>query len=399
MTRENEGRFKKVILHVGSDKTGSTSLQLFLDKSRDLLLRNSVLYPPYQSGTSHKIFGSCFVSEADLLSYNDHQDELQAILDRNRDYLCLLEKLFRETDAEILLISYEGLSHLDAASFVKMKVFLEKYCDEFEIVLYVRPPLSYAASSLSQRVKLGRRICGDDEATIPCLNHQGILETIGGVFKKSQINVRLFSRETFPGGNVVLDFLSLLNLPKHVEEKVISKVRNRNFSLSQEALEIGDRMVELLDGYIPPNEFNRKRLIGSVYLPAIKGQKFQLTDLQQEAILKRSAPHIEYLSKEFDMVMPEEIFPVYKPLRISQATIDFTAKALLRILAPDFRPPTEGFSRNKGKLNKYFIFKVILKIRMLKTVKMIWTVNSPIYRSLKRVHRRFKEAAHYKAPL
>lgn len=378
MIRKNKCQFKKVILHVGSEKTGSTSIQHSLNRSRELLLSNGVFYPPGRPGHDHQaIFGSCFTAKADLLLYNHNHDELQSLIARDRDYLYTLEKSFRETQADTLLFSYEGFCHLTIDSFKDMKLFLGKYCDEFQIVFYVRTPLSYAASAMSQRVKMGLRACESD-GDIPFVNYQDILERICCVFDKSQINVRFFSKEILPNGNVVLDFLSLLNLPKYVEENIISKGRNKNYSLSQEALVIGDKMAELLNGYIPPIEFNNKRLIGSVFLRAIKGQNIQLTVLQHEEILKHTAPHVEYISREFGITMKNEPSTTRKPLGISETTIEYTAKMLLRILVPDFKRPIEDSARDESKLNRLFILRVMLTAKIFIFIRAAYRRFRPI---------------------
>lgn len=102
--RKKENRFKKVIVHVGPDKTGSTSIQYSLNRSRDILLKNGIFYPPCGPGSvRHHIFGSYFTSESDLLAYNEdsYLKERQLIIARDRDYLHSMEESFHETQADI----------------------------------------------------------------------------------------------------------------------------------------------------------------------------------------------------------------------------------------------------------------------------------------------------------
>lgn len=367
-TRKKESRFKKIILHVGPDKTGSTSIQFSLNRSRDLLLNNGVFYPPCPPcRINHGVLGSYFTSESNLLEYNDNDnlDEHELIVARDRAYLRTIENSFCETQADTLVLSYEGFVHLTEDALKKMKQFLEKYCDVFEIVFYVRAPLSYAISSMSQHVKTARRAC-KDHGDVSIVNYKVLLGKLCRCFGKDRINVRLFSKDSLPNGNVILDFLSLLNLSTIIEKKVVANGRNRSFSLSHEALLIGDKMIELLDGYLSPFEFNHERHIGSVFLPAIKGRKILLTDFQREEILKQTAPHVEYLYKEFGITMNKEPRAMYKPLRISEDTINFTANELLRVLVPDFKQPIQDSDRDERKLNRLFILRVMLTVKVLK---------------------------------
>jgi len=358
-----QNRFKKIILHVGPDKTGSTSIQSSLKKNRNLLLSNRVSYPlnsVYPGHINHHILGTCFTTEPEHLIYNEPQLSIKQC----EDILQSLDKSLSETQADTLVLSNEGFIHLTENAFRNMKKFLEKYGGEIEIVYYVRAPLSHAISAMSQHVKMCLEAC-EGGCCIHIHNHKDTLEKLICVFGKDQINVRPFSKELLPERNVVLDFLSLLDLPSAINKKIASNWRNKNISLSWEAQLIGEKMIEILDGYLSSYEFQHKRAIGNIFLPAIKGRRILLTDYQQEEILNASTPHLEYLSKEFGITIKDEPRAVYKQPSISEHTIDITAKKLLKVLVPDFKQPIEAPAQNEGKLNRFFILRVMLITKIL----------------------------------
>ncbi len=363
-SKQKKAKFKKVILHVGPDKTGSTSIQSALGGSRELLLENNVFYPltSLDVESRHHIFGSCFTSGEELFVYNPqfNKKNLEELLDRDRQYLLYLSRELDETQADIVVLSCEGFVHLSDIALDKMKRFLDQYCDTVEVVLYARAPLSYATSAMSQRVKTGKRMWQNQH--IPILIYEIFLKRLSLVFGKHQLNVRLYSKESLPQGNVVLDFLSLLNLSSQVERRIIRKETSRNPSLSQEGLLIGDRMVELLNGYIATGrEFRKERNLGEKYLPAIQGRKIHLTDRQQEIILAHAKPHLTYLNKEFGIHFHEENQYIYQPLAIYEHTIDFTAKVLLNVLVPDFDISVmESKKQSDEKLKKSGEVRVLL---------------------------------------
>ena len=56
-----------------------------------------------------------------------------------------------------------------ASSVLAMRAHCETFAERVKVLLYVRPPLSYAVSAMSQRVKMGRLIeAGNDDQQICC---------------------------------------------------------------------------------------------------------------------------------------------------------------------------------------------------------------------------------------
>jgi len=337
--RPKTSKFKKVILHIGPDKTGSTSIQKTLDAGRELLLQQGVFIGP---NGKQAILGSCMSPEPREFEYNRlHSQGMndQAIQKRDSHYITSLRKQLSETQADILVLSAEGFAYLPELAFARFKEFLSEYCEEIEIVLYIREPLSFAKSAMSQRVKTGERAW--EGISVPILPYRSIIENLLAVFDKKQLNLRLFARESLPKGNVVLDFLSLLDLPKGVQGKLEQLTPSENSSLTQEGLLVGDRMIELLDGFLSFGpEFSKKTGIGKVFLPRIQGQKIRLTGSQTKVILSSSKSHTDYLEQEFGLHLQSEQNQIEGQAPLTGDMIDFSARTLLNVLVPDFEVTT-----------------------------------------------------------
>jgi hypothetical protein len=88
---------ERVILHAGTPKTGTTSLQVYLARKRDELARRGLIYPPTDGGPSSK---------------PKHQWLVGALMAPDgREFKRRLELLLNTQDAHTLILSTEGLFH------------------------------------------------------------------------------------------------------------------------------------------------------------------------------------------------------------------------------------------------------------------------------------------------
>lgn len=186
-------------LHVGAAKTGSTSLQQAL--SHDLSDERFL----YVSGDLPN--GSFALTAAyETAPHNEgpfHAANLPGRFDRFRDrQLRLLERGFetaRHSGRDLVLSSEEtwlwsrpGLIHLREA--------LQRHHFAIQVIVYMRPRVSWIHSLFQQAVKMGGR-----DLNLP--THRGFrnlrvrnrLELFWDVFGRGQVQVRLFSPADFPG--------------------------------------------------------------------------------------------------------------------------------------------------------------------------------------------------------
>lgn len=140
-----------VILHVGTHKTGSTSIQKTLGHFRAQLLQEGVsLY----EGTNHTDFYRAFtdVPESFHQYYRGWRKKLRRDKVRGK-----IKKYFAESKCSQHLITAEDLSLLSRDSLSEMRRFLmeECGCSNVHAVCVIREPLEYLNSSLQQFIKPG----------------------------------------------------------------------------------------------------------------------------------------------------------------------------------------------------------------------------------------------------
>lgn len=210
----------KVTLHIGTEKTGTTSIQNALNRDRDALAAHGILYP--------RLFGSANHMEIAVAAMDsDTGDELQMIElgaqgCSHPEYVTRLKSRLREErDAgsyQHLVISNEHchsrLRHLDAIRRIVDLVELPP--EDFEIIVYLRRQDRLAVSLYSTRLKLGG--AGDVFPTIKpdALPHyfdfSRLLSLYSEVFGPQRLRVRLYDRESLEGGDVVSDFYRVTSL-------------------------------------------------------------------------------------------------------------------------------------------------------------------------------------------
>lgn len=134
---------KKIILHAGTPKTGTTSLQFFLDEKHDELLSQGVLYPKY------------------YLDINPpkHQWLVKLLKENNFDGIfSYLERILNEAkdkDVKNIFLSTEGIYNhwWDFSNEAKEVLRLISKYFNFELYIVFREPSSFLESFYKQNLK------------------------------------------------------------------------------------------------------------------------------------------------------------------------------------------------------------------------------------------------------
>ena len=153
---------KRLILHIGMHKTGTSSIQSTLWNSRAQLENYDVYYPTIQEFNHSFSFYPMFIDD-----HTDHVFKRVKIYepeDMKREqekWRQLWVKEFQLSNHKNFIISGENLSLLGKDDIRKLKEFVDPFFDEIRIIIYVREPISYMHSDLQQHVKSG--ICSIEE--------------------------------------------------------------------------------------------------------------------------------------------------------------------------------------------------------------------------------------------
>lgn len=194
---------KKVVLHIGMHKTGSSSIQKSLNGFDDGRVRYARLGGENHSVAIYSIFSE---SRYEKRFFRQRGIDRAAIDSKVAVYR---ERLIEELgqDREVLILSGEDISRIPAADIPAMKAFFEARCDAVQIVGYVRDPVGFASSQFQQLVKFDTR-----EVEIPRPEYRARFEKFLDVFGQDAVTLRPFDRARLKDGSVVRDLMEICGI-------------------------------------------------------------------------------------------------------------------------------------------------------------------------------------------
>lgn len=277
-------RIRRCILHIGTEKTGTTSLQKFLGTNRNLLLQKGYFVPaslsPYPVLANHESLTITALDPAKLsddlrvtagIKTTEDVKELRVRVEENltREIVTLSRQ--SENSPTLLLSNEHCHSRLVTREEVHyLRQFLDRFADETRIIVYLRPQHELAISQYSTLIKTGFHdidVLPDFTGSRGVIRGFGkqyfeydkLLERWAGEFGRDKITVRLYSKEHFEGNDVIQDFMSVIGC----STDGLQVPANENVSLSAEHLTVVNainRYVASQTGLATPR-LQRHRLI------------------------------------------------------------------------------------------------------------------------------------------
>lgn len=231
---------RRVILHVGMHKTGSTSIQRSLQGHDGVGFRYLRAFP---GGPNHSTFLFSLLGRGDLARdgragapvHVPHAEQLVTAAEASR----LLDADLALLGDRRLIVSGEGAMQLSTAELRSLARALGARDAATTVHAYVRPPAAYATSVFQQHIKNGR-MTRFDLRTRFC-DYRERFEKLDRAFGREQVLLRKFDPRGFEGQCVVRDFCRWIALDGEPE------ALRSNESLNSEVvrlLYIFHRMVE-----------------------------------------------------------------------------------------------------------------------------------------------------------
>lgn len=191
---------RKIFLHIGAAKTGSSAIQAFIRANLDYFAAQNFVIPDHMLGLGSRIPGNHVMPMQELISAPDAK-RLQAAF----------KVLREEPEADkTLLISAENLSNPGAHSYFTEA--LEGF--DATVILYIRRQDELLTSAWQQ----WHSKVGDDFQAwlIQGLQNYGhwdrVIADWQSIVGKGRVTVRLFEHEAMVEGDLLRDFLHCLGL-------------------------------------------------------------------------------------------------------------------------------------------------------------------------------------------
>ncbi len=228
-----------LVVHIGLNKTGSTSLQQFLYANRKILREKGVLYPDRKElmfqDAHHRLaraaLPDCEWEALEKISAGDEPGKIIEILNEeikaspSSRHIVISSELFSVERPEVparYLRSLRGISGI-------------------KIVLYIRNYVDFAESLLAHQITCRgydkEMVTGEFKRDF-CLKLQGhysrILDSWAKIFGRDRIELRILERDQLNGGDIISDFLSLLGVER---DHCFQAIGPKNVSLRRNGLE------------------------------------------------------------------------------------------------------------------------------------------------------------------
>jgi|GEM_PF-850260 2-polyprenyl-3-methyl-5-hydroxy-6-metoxy-1,4-benzoquinol methylase len=292
-SKHSHGQKKTLILHVGMGKTGTTALQNFFWRNRDVLAHHDIAYPETGavSGAHHLI--SPHVSKRMHYPGWHYMRPAEWIgtvkrLPQNR-ILMSSELMVRSAPQKILDFCKELQSHFD-----------------LKICFYLRRQDNIIMAGYNQQVKTGSQIKPLPvvlDKLIEGFDYVKLISPWEAAVGADNLIIRPYERKQFYQGDLVRDFLWFILRIDDVDGFSFETSENPNPRFSAATLEFKRRVNNIFRNQADSNQFN-KALIEYSILNDKKSQEFYheqdtLTYEQRQYILNKSAPANSYIAKKY----------------------------------------------------------------------------------------------------
>ena len=260
---------KTLYIHIGTPKTGTTSLQHFCTENAKLFEEQGYCYPIFP----HKFKYINIMRNGFFLSYKGY--------DENKNKNQMEEAKFFRQGMDFILDNFQKFDNIILSDEAIWNVVfkrgktdlwerLKKEADEHDyvikVVVYLRRQDSLATSWWNQKIKIGKRVYSKDswenfvkDPTKFELEYYDSLKFIEKFVEKENIIVRRFGRQYFKNGSIFEDFIDAVGM-RYSSHFVISEGQ-RNVSLVGNTHEIKRILNTIPDLRDQDNKFFRSIVI------------------------------------------------------------------------------------------------------------------------------------------
>ena len=268
---------KTLYLHIGTAKTGTTSLQKFFAINRELLKKKGYDFPemPFSfEDVGQKNRNGHFLT---LFGEDDPEDKWQQGFATIKEAFLKSEKVII-SDEQIWIVQVkDGFWESVCAEAKRMGAALK-------VIVYLRRQDEIAESHWNQKVKGRPKLSSTFMEFIHeggydffPLNYGKTIDHVASHVGKENLRVRVFERQQFAGGSLFTDFLEFLGLGLTEEYKMPGHVSN--LRLPDNVVEI-KRLINSIESY-------QKEAIPNFYWDAIR-QAYGLGTMKEIPVHKSS---------------------------------------------------------------------------------------------------------------
>lgn len=208
----------RAILHIGTEKTGTTALQAYLATKRDALAERGFWYSKAAGKKNHlKLY--LYASEGmgnaktmiDRIAKDAESDSFE------NEFVEELEREVREHGDKTFVFSNEHCrGRLSKPQVARLHGLLSRLFDEIQIVVYIRRQDELAVSRYSTMLKAGlarETVINNTGEQEYFYDYWRFLQRWSAIFEKARMTVRIFEKGALKGDSVIADFCEATGVP------------------------------------------------------------------------------------------------------------------------------------------------------------------------------------------
>jgi len=321
---------KKLFLHIGTEKTGTTSIQHFLHKNKKALFDNGYHLLECGGEKNHRAIPSCCMLDDDFDDF--FLDRGIDSVEKKQQFRRKLHKSFNEemkglSDSvhSVIITSEHFHSRLKSTEAIeRFKLLVAGYFSEIKVICYIREQSTLASSLYSTGVISGSNIAFSSflEKCVPTnryYNYHALLTRWSDVFSPEQLDVRIFSRNELYNDDLLDDFCVAINenLLMFTDKDLIKE----NESMSNTGVMIGRAINALFGRYDKDGLVNksRKKAIKLV-AKTFPGRTNNIASDEYKRIYEDFRVLNQEVARKY-FKNRDDLFP-WKPLSISEEGVD-----------------------------------------------------------------------------
>jgi hypothetical protein len=226
----------EIVLHIGTPKTGTTAIQSAIVANTDVLRAADIWF--LEAGRHKAAHNDLANSVRRKGADHNFKDALQEEV---------TSQAAKRPNGKILLSS-EIFSLIDPPKIQAALPFLSDY--PLKIIVYLRRQDRYAEAFFKQRIKNGRSVMPFDQFLTSRLgrsitDYNALLGGWAETFSEAEIIPRLYERDRFVNGDIMVDFATQLGLEPG---QIVASTTERNISPSKDVIDILLALSAHLDG-------------------------------------------------------------------------------------------------------------------------------------------------------
>ena len=298
-----------LIIHIGTGKTGTTSIQASLELNRKKLISSGMNYPEFKKGEHNILEGAVLPFEKlHRVFRSEYSDDKKKVAVEGNELCKDIKKSIKKYPYTI--ISGEYFLTLDTKAINELiGKFGLKNDDKITVICYVRQPSSYWLSAIQQGLKGSTKVENVIERKYP---FRAGLQNWIDVFGIENIIVRPFDRNQLLDGDVVSDFYeTVYNLTNiRIENPLLAEEKNSSVSAEKCILmqELRINLIDTDDNVFSDDSRKLIRLINA------NGKNLEQTKMKFHPYLAKFIDFLhnddlEWLQNNFDvrLSMPDPI--------------------------------------------------------------------------------------------